>query len=121
GDTAAPEPASKDALFGAGSSPAEKSGAKWSGSFECLGAYTYSDPAHWSRGVGRLTLAAQGELSESVKWILGGRVDGDLVYETSNFYLHPVKANQRFNAFWGENYIDFSASDSWDFRVGAQQ
>jgi len=121
GDTAAPEPASKDALFGAGSSPAEKSGAKWSGSFEGLGAYTYSDPTHWSRGVGRLTLAAQGELSESVKWKLGGRVDGDLVYATSNFYLQPVKANQRFNAFWGENYIDFSASDSWDFRVGAQQ
>ncbi len=29
--------------------------------------------------------------------------------------------NQRFSAFWGENYIDFAASDSWDFRVGAQQ
>jgi hypothetical protein len=38
-----------------------------------------------------------------------------------NFYLEPVKRNQRFSAFWGENYLDFAASDSWDFRVGAQQ
>jgi len=119
GDTQAPQ--SKDALFGGGSSPAEKSAVKVNGSFEGLGAYTYSDPTHWSRGVGRLSLAAQGELSESVKWKLGGRVDGDIVYATSNFYLQPVKANQRFSAFWGENYLDFAASDSWDFRVGAQQ
>ena len=56
-----------------------------------------------------------------MKWKLSGRVDGDLVYATSNFYLQPVKRNQRFSAFWGENYVDFAASDSWDFRVGAQQ
>jgi len=121
GDTKTPDPGSKDALFGGASTPAERSGAKFSGSFEGAGAYTYSDPAHWSLGVGRLSLAAQGELAESVKWKLSGRVDGDLVYATSNFYLEPVKRNQRFNAFWGENYLDFAASDSWDFRVGAQQ
>jgi len=119
GDAASQD--TKDALFGASASPAEKSGVKWSGSFEGLGAYTFSDPSHWSRGVGRFTMAAQGELSESVKWKLSGRVDGDVVYATSDFYLPPVKANQRFSAFWGENYIDFAASDSWDFRVGAQQ
>ena len=91
-----------------------------SGSFEGLGAYTYSDPTHWSRGVGRLTLSAQGSFSEDVKWKVGGRVDGDLVYATSNFYLPAVKHNQQFTAFWGENYLDVSAG-SWDFRVGAQQ
>src|SRR6185295_13242344 len=37
-----------------------------------------------------------------------------------DFYLEPVKRNQRFTAIWGENYIDASAG-SWDFRVGAQQ
>jgi hypothetical protein len=51
---------------------------------------------------------------------VGGRVDGDLVYATSNFYLPAVKHNQQFSAFWGENYLDVSAG-SWDFRVGAQQ
>lgn len=121
GETASPEPPSKDALFGAPGSAAEKSGVKLSGSFDGLGAYTYADPAHWSRGVGRLTLAAQGAFSENVKWKASGRVDADIVYATSNFYLEPVKVNQRFSAIWGENYIDIAASDSLDFRIGAQQ
>ncbi len=55
-----------------------------------------------------------------MKWKVGGRVDGDLVYATSDFYLDPVKHNQRLTAIWGENYIDVSAG-SWDFRLGAQQ
>ena len=112
------DPLSKDALFGA--ALAEKPDVKLNGSFTGLGAYTYAGPAHWSRAVGRLALAAQGELAEGVKWKVGGRVDGDIVYATSDFYLDPVKRNQRFNAIWGENYIDFSAG-SWDFRLGAQQ
>ena len=120
GTTAAPEPASKDALFGTTAEPSDKSGVKFFGSFESLGAYTYSDPAHWSRGVGRLTLSAQGSFSENVKWRVGGRVDGDIVYATSNFYLPAVKHNQQASAFWGENYLDVSAG-SWDFRIGAQQ
>jgi hypothetical protein len=85
-----------------------------------LGAYTYSDPAHWSRGVGRLQLNAQGALTENVKWKVGGRVDADIVYFTSDFYLDPVKKNQRLTGIWGENYLDVSAGD-WDFRIGAQQ
>ena len=107
-------------MFGTDSAAAGKSGAKVSGSFEGLGAYTYASPAHWSRAVGRLSLAAQGEFNADVKWKVGGRVDGDLVYATSDFYLDPVKRNQRLTAIWGENYIDVSAG-SWDFRVGAQQ
>jgi len=117
---AEPDPLSKDALFGTSSESAEKKGVKLSGSFEGLGAYTYADPTHWSRAVGRLSLAAQGEFTADVKWRVGGRVDGDLVYATSDFYLPAVKRNQRLTAIWGENYIDVSAG-SWDFRVGAQQ
>jgi hypothetical protein len=120
GTSPTPEPTSKDGLFGATAEAGDKTGVKFSGSFEGLGAYTYADPTHWSRGVGRLTLAAQGAFSESVKWKVGGRVDGDIVYATSNFYLSPVKRNQQASAFWGENYIDVSAG-SWDFRIGAQQ
>jgi len=114
------DPLSKDALFGAPGTPAEKPAVKVTGMLDGLGAYTYSDPSHWSRGVGRLGLAAQGAFSESVKWKLSGRVDGDIVYATSDFYLDPVKRNQRFSAIWGENYVDVSAG-SWDFRLGAQQ
>jgi hypothetical protein len=120
GTTAKPDKTAKDALFGTGAAPAETSAARIGGSFEGLGAYTYAGPAHWSRGVGRLTLAAQGELADQVKWKIGGRVDGDIVYATSDFYLDPVKRNQRTSVIWGENYLDFSAG-SWDFRVGAQQ
>ena len=114
------DPLSKDALFGAPGTPEEKPAVKVTGMFDGLGAYTYSEPSHWSRGVGRLGLAAQGAFSENVKWKLSGRVDGDIVYATSDFYLDPVKRNQRFSAIWGENYLDVSAG-SWDFRLGAQQ
>src|SRR5438046_9068028 len=40
------------------------SSAKLAGFFEGLGAYTYSNPDHWSRGVGRVQLSAQGKLSD---------------------------------------------------------
>jgi hypothetical protein len=113
-----PETTSKDTLFG--TAAPETPAVKLSGAFDSLVGYTYADPAHWSRAVGRLSLAAQGAFSESVKWKVAGRVDGDLVYATSNFYLEPVKQNERFSAIWGENYLDVSAG-SWDFRLGAQQ
>jgi len=117
---AEPDLLSKDALFGTTAAPVDKPAIKFSGSFEGLGAYTYAEPSHWSRAVGRLYGAAQGQFNEDVKWKLSGRVDGDLVYATSDFYLDPVKQNQRFSAIWGENYLDVSAG-SWDFRFGAQQ
>jgi hypothetical protein len=65
-------------------------------------------------------MSAQGKLSDIFRWKVGGRVDGDIVYATSNFYPPAVKRDQRLDFFWGENYVDFSAGD-WDFRVGAQQ
>jgi len=92
---------------------------KLGGFFDGLLADTYAAPSHWSRAVGRLQLTAQGTLADDVKWKLGGRIDADPVYLSSDFYLDSVKRNQRFSAIWGENYLDFSAGD-WNFRVGAQ-
>ena len=83
-------------------------------------AYTYASPAHWSRGVARLQLTAQGAIADQARWKLGARVDVDPVYYSSNFYLDPVKRDQRLEFFYRENYLDFSAGD-WDFRLGAQQ
>ena len=83
-------------------------------------AYTYASPAHWSRAVARFQLTAQGDIADQVKWKLGARVDVDPVYFGSNFYLQPVKENERLDFFYRENYLDFSAGD-WDFRIGAQQ
>ena len=113
------EPLTRDMLFG--SDAAEpKAPYRLGGFFQGAAAYTYADPVHWSRGVGRLQLVGQGEIADAVKWKLSGRVDGDVVFATSDFYLDPVKKDQRLDFFWGENYIDFSAG-SWDFRLGAQQ
>jgi hypothetical protein len=115
------EPLSKDELFGTADGGKDKAaGVRLSGFLDGTAAYTYAQPRHWSQAVGRLQVAAQGDLAENVKWKVAGRVDADLVYFTSDFYLDPVKKNQRFSAFWGENYLDFSAG-SWDFRLGAQQ
>jgi hypothetical protein len=58
-------------LFGTGSAR-RKIGGKLSGSFG-FGAYTYAQPTHWSRAVGRLPLAAQGEFNADVKWKVGSR------------------------------------------------
>ena len=108
------------ALLGGGVDSTDKPAVRFGGFFDALPAYTYSSPTHWSRAVARLQLTAQGELADQVKWKLGARVDVDPVYFDSNFYLDPVKKNQRFDAFYRENYLDFSAGD-WDFRLGAQQ
>jgi hypothetical protein len=100
--------------------PREKPTVRFGGFLDGLPAYTYASPSHWSRAVVRLQLTAQGELADQVKWKLGARVDADPVYYSSNFYLDPVKRNQRLDVFYRENYLDFSAGD-WDFRLGAQQ
>jgi hypothetical protein len=94
--------------------------ARFSGFLESTAAYTYEGPSHWSRAVARLQLVGQGELAEGVKWKLGARIDADPVYFASDFYRDDVKKDQRFDAFWRENYIDFSKGD-WEFRLGAQQ
>jgi hypothetical protein len=113
--------ASRDELFGTEKPAGEPSASpKLGGFLEGLVAYTYGEPSHWSRAVGRLQLTGQGELAEGVKWKLSGRVDADLVYFTSDFYRSDVKRDQRADFFFKENYLDFSAG-GWDFRLGAQQ
>jgi uncharacterized protein DUF1302 len=92
---------------------------RFGGFVDALPAYTYASPTHWSRGVVRIELKAQGEIADQLKWKLGGRLDVDPVYYGSDFYLSAVKKDQRIDFFYRENYVDFSAGD-WDFRLGAQ-
>ncbi|TMG87567.1 MAG: hypothetical protein E6H78_00870 [Betaproteobacteria bacterium] len=110
----------KALLSGTADETTDQPSVKFGGFLDALPAYTYSGPAHWSRAVARLQLTAQGAIADQVRWKLGGRVDVDPVYYGSDFYLDPVKKNQRLDFFYRENYLDFSAGD-WDFRVGAQQ
>lgn len=117
GDATEKAPTSKDALF---DDDATDGKIGLHGFVDVLPAYTYSSPAHWSRAVARLQASATGAFSESVKWKLGARVDVDPVYFGSNFYLEPVKKDERFDFFYRENYLDLSAGD-WDLRIGAQQ
>jgi hypothetical protein len=94
---------------------------KVNGFVDFTGAYTYADPEHWSRAVTRLQVNAQGQLAESIKWKVGGRVDVDPIYFDSGFYLDRVERDQRARFYYRENYLDFSVGENWDFRVGAQQ
>lgn len=121
---AADAPSSRDELFGLKSPAAATADEKKlpfsvSGFYDFLGAYTYSEPSHWSRAVNRLQLSAQGEAGPGVKWKIGGRFDVDPVYYWSDFYLDAVKRDQRTSAFWRETYLDFSAA-GLEFRLGAQ-
>jgi len=111
---------SRDELFGSPKEAPDEPKSRLSGFLESTVAYTYENPSHWSRAVGRLQLVGQGTLADQVKWKLSARVDADLVYFTSDFYLDRVKRDQRADFFFKENYIDFS-HDSWAFRLGAQQ
>lgn len=121
---AAEAPMTKDELFGeaAGKQPRDDGGAapaaRLSGFYELTTAYTYGEPAHWSRAVNRLALDGRGAWGD-VKWRLGARFDVDPIYMGSNFYLDEVKRDQRAVAIWRENYLDFEAG-GWDFRLGAQ-
>lgn len=117
-----PAPGGRDALFDikpAAAAPAAEKPFSLSGFYEFTGAYTYSDPDHWSRAVNRFQLSAQGSAGPGLKWKIGGRIDADPVYAANDFYLSDVRNDQRFDAFWRETYVDFSAG-GWDFRLGAQ-
>jgi hypothetical protein len=82
-------------------------------------AHTTADPSHWSRGVTRLQVSAQGKLGELARWKIGGRADIDPLIANSGFYLDAVKRDLRDDFFWRETYVDFTAGD-WEFRLGAQ-
>ena len=111
--------ASKSDLFASDAAPANVGEPRLGGWVEGLLAYNYADPSHWSRAVARFNVSAQGTLGDDIKWKIGGRVDTDAVYAGSDFYLDRVRDDQRFDAFHGETYIDFTRED-WTFRIGAQ-
>jgi hypothetical protein len=92
---------------------------QWHGFVRGESAYTYAEPAHWSKMLVRSELDAQGALSERVKYKLGARIDYDFVYDATDFYPRDVRRDQRFNFLLRENYLDAGAGD-WDFRLGRQ-
>jgi hypothetical protein len=83
-------------------------------------AYTYGEPAHWSKMLMRAEVDGLGALSENVKYKIGARLDYNFVYDATHFYPRDVARDQRFNLRARENYLDISAGD-FDFRVGRQQ
>lgn len=113
---------SRDSLFGDDTKrPASPEPARspWRGFVRGELAYTYADPAHWSKMLVRGELSAQGALTERIKYKASARLDYDFVYDATDFYPSDVRRDQRFNVFLRENYLDFGAGD-WDFRVGRQ-
>ena len=110
--------ASRDALFGNDLVPAPRS--PWHGFVRGELAYTYGDPAHWSKMLVRSELDAEGGLGNGVRYKLGARLDYDFVYDATDFYPPDVKKDQQVNVLLRENYIDFGKGD-WDYRIGRQQ
>ncbi len=119
----APQPGPKDALFEPLVKPhvAKKAdgGQRWSGFFQGEAAYTYADPAHWSKTMGRLELGTQGKLGQGVQWKLSGRIDYNPVFDLINHYQSMVADDQRAQFQIRETYLDFSAGDL-DWRIGRQ-
>jgi hypothetical protein len=113
---------SKDELFGlpnAEGSPKGQSGRiEWRGFVQNETAYTYDDPAHWSRGVVRTQVRAQGGES-GFKWKATVRVDVDPVYYGTDFYPQPVREDQRLDFFLRETYVDTSVG-GLELRLGKQ-
>ena len=116
-DKASTTPESRDALFG---TPGDKDiKPVWGGFVRSELAYTYAEPAHWSKLLVRGELNAQGSLGPDLKYKIGARIDYDFVYDATNFYPEDVRRDQRFNVLLRENYLDYGAGD-WDFRLGRQ-
>lgn len=118
-------PATKDALF---SEPLEtakpkqteaKASPKLRGYFQTELAYTFSDPEHWSKVLGRMELGSQGRLGHGMQWKVSGRIDYNAVYDLTDFYQSQVRHDQRAEFQLRETYLDFSTGD-WDWRLGRQ-
>ncbi|MBC8007441.1 MAG: hypothetical protein H7X76_05265 [Prolixibacteraceae bacterium] len=113
---------SRDELFGIAepnASQAQKS-VGLRGFFEFAPAYTYADPAHWSRGVARLQVGSQGRFGENSKWKVTVRADVDPVIASSNFYPDEVKHDMKSDVWLRETYVDTSAGP-FELRLGKQQ
>ena len=113
---------SKEELFGLakaeGSDKGEPKRIEWRGFVQNETAYTYSDPAHWSRSVVRTQLGAQGGDS-GLKWKATVRVDVDPVYYGTDFYPQAVRQDQRLDFFLRETYVDTSVGNV-ELRLGKQ-
>jgi hypothetical protein len=113
---------SKDELFGlpdiAGAEKDASRHVEWRGFVQNESAYTYDDPAHWSRGVIRTQVGAQGN-EDFLKWKATIRLDVDPVYYGSDFYPQPVRKDQRLDFLLRETYVDTSAG-GLDWRIGKQ-
>jgi hypothetical protein len=114
---------SKDELFGVpndnGAVKGQTRRIEWRGFVQNETAYTYSDPAHWSRGVVRTQLGAQGHSDGGLKWKATVRVDVDPVYYGTEFYNQAVREDQRLDFFLRETYIDTSVG-GLELRLGKQ-
>lgn len=113
---------SRGKLFGLVDPNATKAqeGAALRGFFELAPAYTYADPAHWSRGVARLQVGSQGHFGENSKWKVTVRADADPVIASSNFYPDAVKRDMRYDVLLRETYIDTSVGP-FELGLGKQQ
>jgi len=113
---------SKEELFGVpkanGSDKGETRRIEWRGFVQNETAYTYADPGHWSRGVVRTQLRAQGGES-GLKWKATVRLDVDPVYYGTEFYPQAVRKDQRLDFFLRETYIDTSVGNL-ELRLGKQ-
>jgi hypothetical protein len=110
---------SRDELFGETDANAAVKQSPWRGFVQSELAYTYANPAHWSRMLVRGELDAQGALTDRIKYKIGARLDYDFVYDATHFYPSDVRRDQRVDILLRENYLDFGVGD-WDFRVGRQ-
>ena len=113
---------SKEELFGLpkveGSDKGETRRIEWRGFVQNEIAFTYADPAHWSRGVVRTQLRAQGG-EGGLKWKATVRLDVDPVYYGTEFYPQAVRKDQRLDFFLRETYIDTSVGNL-ELRLGKQ-
>jgi hypothetical protein len=119
GDDTKNQKGSRDSLFGDAAEEATAAPA-WHGFVRGELAYTYAEPAHWSKMLVRSQLEGHGAFAENVKYKIGARLDYDFVYDAIDFYPPDVRRDQRVNFLLRENYLDFGAGD-WDFRIGKQQ
>lgn len=94
-------------------------GGRWHGFFQGEAAYTYADPSHWSKTMGRLELGAQGKLGPGRQWKVSGRVDYNPVFDLNDHYQGRVAEDQLARFQLRETYLDFSVGDL-DWRIGRQ-
>ena len=85
-----------------------KAGSKkspFSGFIQNEAAYTYADPEHGSKFKTRLHLAAEGSLSEHVKYKISGRFFYDAIFDLNDFYSQEVKDDQQWEAMFHESIL----------------